>query len=837
MHEKQILTRWYAAFVLLLATGASVDGARAADTAKLSGVVFTLGADGMQVAWPNARITLTNLATRAAVSTVSGDTGEFLFADVPAGEYELTVALEGFEMETQKVMLPPKGDVHAEIMLRPRGVRERVTVGEQVQPEPAATQATSPTRLDLALKSAPLLNDQFQDVLPLLPGVVRGPDGLINIKGARVTQTGTLVNSTSVVDPATGDSAISLPIEAVNSVRVVANPFSAEYGRFTGGVVEVETRSGTDKWKFGVQNFLPRFRIRDGGINGIRAVTPRLSFSGPLAPGKAYIFQSLDYRFVRTRVPSLPAPVDETMLEAFDSYTQLDWNLNATNRLTMSLVIYPQNLGYVSLNTFNPQPVTPNLRQRGFFAAISERAIFGAGGFLDSSFSSKRFDAHTFAARFDPTGLTFFPDQNFGGWYNRQDRESWLHQASQTYNFPQWQAAGTHYFQVGYQFGHSSYDGTVENLPVTLLRTDGTLAEQITYGPGAPVEAKKNDFAVFVQDRWQIRPRFSLDWGLRLDREDLSGDVVNVAPRLAVVVAATSDNKTIVRAGGGVFYDKVPLNIKTFQAYPAQTATRFAADGMTVVSGPTPFTHRITTSDGKIRAPYSIAWNLQLDRELTRGLLMRLSYEQREVRRDFFTEPLEVPLAGIAEWQLRNDGQQRYHEYMWMLRWVANERSTLFLSYVRSRTTGELNDFEHFFSNFPDPIVRANQRGRMAHDAPNRVLFWGAVGLPWKLEFLPVLDIHDGFPFSALDNEWNYVGRRNEAGRFPWFFTLDFQLVRPIAIPFRGRKWNTKIGVKLFNVTNHFNPRDVQRNIFSPDFGTFYNSIERKVRFKFEVEY
>ena len=55
---------------------------------------------------------------------------------------------------------------------------------------------------------------------PLLyvPGVVRGPDGLLNVKGARASQSGFLVNSASVTDPVTGESAINLPLEAVQSV-------------------------------------------------------------------------------------------------------------------------------------------------------------------------------------------------------------------------------------------------------------------------------------------------------------------------------------------------------------------------------------------------------------------------------------------------------------------------------------------------------------------------------------------------------------------------------------------------------------------------------------------
>ena len=68
------------------------------------------------------------------------------------------------------------------------------------------------------------------------------------------------VNSANVTDPVTGEFAVSLPIEAVQSVQVLTNPYAAEYGKFTGGVTAVETRSGTDKFNIEAQSVFPRFR-------------------------------------------------------------------------------------------------------------------------------------------------------------------------------------------------------------------------------------------------------------------------------------------------------------------------------------------------------------------------------------------------------------------------------------------------------------------------------------------------------------------------------------------------------------------------------------------------
>ena len=72
------------------------------------------------------------------------------------------------------------------------------------------------------------------------------------------------------------------------------------------------------------------------------------------------------------------------------------------------------------------------------------------------------------------------------------------------------------------------------------------------------------------------------------------------------------------------------------------------------------------------------------------------------------------------------------------------------------------------------------------------------------------------------------------AGRFPQLFTLDVLVMKGLKIPLRGKKYKGRAGVTIFNITNHWNPRDVQNNIASSQFGTFFNSIGTSVRLKFE---
>ena len=68
-----------------------------------------------------------------------------------------------------------------------------------------------------------------------------------------------------------------------------------------------------------------------------------------------------------------------------------------------------------------------------------------------------------------------------------------------------------------------------------VLREDGTLSSAIAYDAALASRAATNELALFAQDNWQIHPRFTLDLGVRLDRDNLSAEPLNVSPRAGFV--------------------------------------------------------------------------------------------------------------------------------------------------------------------------------------------------------------------------------------------------------------------------------------------------------------
>ena len=767
------------------------------------------------------------------LETISDEQGEYSFNHLAAGEYKLTASSRGFKTAEYRVVLAIDATVDLDVSLEVG--RFETTVN--VSPDEDRINTTDTTVAGEVsanrLHNAPLINEKFQDALPLLPGVIRSADGALNIKGTRPDQGGILVSSLNVADPVTGDAAIDLPLEAVESVQVFSNPFSAEYGRFTGAVTAIETRSGSNEWRYLLTNVLVRPRFRDSHIYGVQSATPRLAFGGPIKKDKAFLFQSFEYRFVRSEVTSLPPAQRDSKLESFDSFTRLDFNLNATNRLTVSFSLFPQKRDAANLNTFTPLETSANIHQRGWFLAVNEQKTFANHALLQSSFSLKQFDVDVFGSSAAP--FVIAPRTQAGGWFNRQGRDSRRVQMLETLSLPERKFYGTHDLRFGFDISHTAFDGSDRSSAVRILRNNGTLSELIGFvGPGQ-LQRNNTELASFAQDTWQLKHKLTLDLGLRWDHDGI-GEDHNFAPRLGFALVPFSNDRTVIRGGVGLFYDKIPISVGIFEKYQQRLVTKFAADGVTIVDGPRLFQPVVSSND--YRSPSSVAATLQVDHELKR-LLLRIGYEERQTRRDFILDPLATGTL-----LLRNDGKSRYREFQLTGRLRLQEKHHIYVAYVRSSATGDLNVFNDYFGNLRNPVIRANERSLQPFNAPNRVIGWGDIALPKQITVSPVVDWHTGFPFSLIDEDQNFVGARNRAGRYPAFMSLDLQITKGLApkvpnwgfIPakFRGKKVPGRFGVKVFNLTNHWNPRDFQNNIDAPDFGTFYNSPHRGIRLKFE---
>jgi len=790
-------------------------------TGVVQGLVFITDADGGRSVVPATKITLDG---PAHIEAQSDNDGKFAFGTVPAGSYTINANTSGMAA-TQGVVVMAGAVSLVQLEMKLEAVTESTTVtastnSVDTKKEPSGTNTIG----ESAVHNMPNIDEQFQSLLPLIPGVVRGPNGLINMKGARASQNGSLVNSADVTDPATGTTAINIPIDVVSSVQVLSTPYDPEYGRFTGAVSNVETRPGDfNKFRVSAQNLVARLRRVDGSIMGIAAFTPRMTVSGPIVKDRVAFTESVEYRYERDPVDSLPPLQSYNRTESFDSYTQFDVNISPKQTLTASFAIFPQHLDYYGLNTFTPLPSTPDLDERGYQAYVQHRYLTDSNDLLTSQVSFRRFDADLAPNSNGPYQLLV--ETTEGGFFNHQDRNTTRTEWEELYRSHPHHFLGSHELDTGTDFAHSSYDGRQQFLPVQIIGVAGYPLEQIQFGPASQFSVDQNEIAWFVGDKWTVSNRLTLNLGLRFDRDSVT-DSVNTAPRAGFILALTGDGKTLLKGGAGFFYDRVPLNIPAFPFLPERTLSELNPAGEVVSS--TAYANVI--SDG-LRNPRSEVWNLEVDRQVTSNFLVRVAYQQRNTVHDLYLNPMASGATGILA--LSGVGSDFYKEFQVTGRYRVH-RSTLNASYVRSRAYGDLNDFNQFFGNDPQAVIQPNQRGRLNFDAPNRFLAWGEIAAPWKLTFAPVLDIHTGFPYSTIDQSREFVGPRNEL-RFPRFVSTDLQVWREIRLPIKEK--HARIGFGVFNVFNRANYRDVQNDIASNRFGELFNGIGRTFHGKFVLEF
>jgi hypothetical protein len=646
------------------------------------------------------------------------------------------------------------------------------------------------------------------------------------------------VNSADVTDPATGQFGLTVPIDSVEVVNVYQTPYLAEYGRFTAGLVSVETRRGGDKWKWELNDPFPDFRIRSWQLRGLKDATPRVNFEGPIIPGKLFISEGFEYEIRKTEVYTLPFPKNQKLEEGINSFSQLDWVVSDKQLMTATVHIAPQRLGNVNINYFNPEPTAPDASTHNYTGTLGHRwTLFG--GLLETTFSVTRFDASVWAK--GDAGLTFTPAGNFGNYFSAEGRTANRISGATTYSFEPLKAAGIHHLKIGSYFAQSDDSGEVHNYPISIQDMQGQLLERIAYSPGAPFSLSDFEYSVFVQDHWIITPKVAIDLGIRSESQEVS-DAFRLAPRIGIAWSPAPEAGTTIHAGFGWFYDRVPLNVYSFHNYPNQIITTYGPDGE-VLTGPDLYANTLgralkrfqlvfgAPADGNF-SPRSVTWSLQLEQPISKLLKLRAGYMQNDADGLVVLFPVPPdPATNVGAHLLSGAGEARYRQFEATARLRLNEGRQLYFSYVHSSGRGDLNDFGNYLGSFPQPIVRPNQFGNLPADLPNRFLAWGLVQLPKKFRIAPVVEYRNGFPYFETDAAQNYVGVPNEK-RFPNFFSVDSRFSKDFQV---NPKYAVRLSVSSFNLTNHFNPEAVHRNIADPAYGLFFGHRGRRFTADFDV--
>jgi Carboxypeptidase regulatory-like domain len=772
-------------------------------------------------------------------SAMTDAAGRATFSDVNPGHYELTAAKDGFEEAQQAAVdVAEPGPASIEFQMTPALARkESIQVTDTVAP---VEQGSSPaSELPPALvKQLPGRPPTVADALPLVPGVLRAPNGGLVMSAAGEHRSALIVNSADVTDPATGQFGLTVPIDSVEKLDVYQTPFLAEYGRFTAGLVSVETRRGGDKWKWELNDPFPDFRIRSYHLRGLADATPRVNVEGPIIPGKLYFSEGFEYEVRKTEVFELPFPYNQKKTEGVNSFAQFDWIASDKQTATATIHIAPQRLEYANLTYFNPLVTSPDANTNNYTVTLADRLMLW-GGLLENTLSATRFDARVWGQ--GNQDLTIAPGGNTGNYFAQQNRNASRLSWAPVMSFASVNWLGVHNLKAGAGLAESSDNGDVTEHPINILNGGNQLLQRITFSGGQPFRAWDTEYSVFGQDHWMVSPRLSVDLGLRAESQAVT-ESFRLAPRVGVAWNPFPGAGTVVRAGFGLFYDRVPLNVYAFSQYPSPVITTYGPNGeipgtpviyqnaLGMVTGKAPFVFQ-EQGPGNF-SPRSATGSFRIEQPLTPRLRLRVGYMQNESSGLVLMNPIApIQPGGTGTDLLTGTGHSRYHQFEVTARLRLRADRQLFFSYVRSRARGDLNDFASYLGTFPVPLIRPNEFGNLPTDMPNRFLAWGVLQLPKGFRVAPMIEYRNGFPYVVTDAAQQYVGVPN-LNRYPNFFSLDARFSKDIKV---SPKYTLRLSVSTYNLTDHYNPEAFHGNIADPAYGLFFGQRGRFYTGDFDV--
>ena len=595
----------------------------------------------------DAKVSVVNSATGASRDAITGADGAATFPGLSlTGTYKVTVTREGFgseersdltlrsgETATIKVTLLA-GSQNAEVTIygTAEGVRADPLIGlplrsEQINETPILGRKTT---------TLPLLNSAFRQG--------KGTGDLFVNQTYFITGAGSRRATTVTLDGANNDegwgrqtAVATIPLGAIQEIAILSNAFSAEYGWTSGPALNIVTKSGTNdvhgegivlirpgSWQaetFSTRDFCPRNVPTCVTPSTLQHINPvdvpdalqqySATIGGPIVRDRTFFFATADYTrqnrttFLSTSLPAFVLPADGN-LEYTGHYRQFLFNGRVDHKLTAN-----QNLAFrVNVDRFfddNPQDAVggtnaPSVARR--YARRSWTAQANHTLVINTRILNEARFAYLHA---DP--VTLWEAQNLSTTYTRsgavpftigQSRVSdlWSHQL-QFADTLSW-SVGKHYLRFGGSVIRHTSGGTGSEPGTAILGTftfkntttlpfgQLTLADVQNYTQ--PIDFGINSYdllqwlnTLFIQDSIHLRRDFTLDAGLRYDRQTLTDAKKNFAPRIGFGWHPGSNSRLAIRGGYAMYYTQIRANavagylvngldgLTTYTATPGQT--------------------------------------------------------------------------------------------------------------------------------------------------------------------------------------------------------------------------------------------------------------------------
>ena len=233
--------------------------------AGITGLISGLIADQSGAIVPGVGVVATNEETGVQSAAVSDNRGLYSFPALAVGTYDLTVSHPGFRDFVEKsIKIDANSAIRIDIKLELGAVTNTVTVNsEELRIETQSTQMGEVIEGD-QITSVPLNGRSYLDLLTLQPGVnpyqgnstTGGGEGVQSMNGGRPNSNGFMVNGADAEEKMQNAPGIVPNLDSIAEFRIITNNFNAEYGNYSGGQVNVVTKSGTNQYHGDVFDFL-----------------------------------------------------------------------------------------------------------------------------------------------------------------------------------------------------------------------------------------------------------------------------------------------------------------------------------------------------------------------------------------------------------------------------------------------------------------------------------------------------------------------------------------------------------------------------------------------------
>jgi outer membrane receptor protein involved in Fe transport len=605
--------------------------AQPAQTGTISGNVK----DATGGALPGVTVTITSQDRGFTRSTVTDETGRYVFPAVPIGPYAITATLQGFETATAADnLVEVEKTTSVSFDMRIGALTDTVTVvGETPIVDPSTVTAT--TRLSRDEFEKLPVGRSYQALTGAAPGVIG--TGNVNSSGALTSNNLYVIDAVDTTDPTTGTFGTNLNFEAIQEISVLTSAVGAEYGRAQGAIVNVITKSGTNRFEGSFKylfanddwNAQNKTVSETTGASLARVkfdqVNPIYSFAGggPLWRDHAFFFGTWELQENTTPQRQTAGAVPEDFQQVTESrFSNIRGTVQLAEGHTAWLKYYQSPTdGFVRDDYWGPggagdresltaqNQIAKNwgaqwsgvLRNNWSMeaAAATYSSVINVGtfeeGILDGApIFSLADNKYYNGATFD--GFVDRPRQQFNvasNWFLTTGTRS--HNVKVGYDFQNLES-GAQFDYPNRQFYYAeSYD------PATRTPTFGPNSSREDYDSGASISEGKIH-AVFARDKMELTDRFSLEAGLRWERQTGSSDVGSstvdtnvIAPRLSATYSLTPDGDRLVTGSYGRYYASIIQGFSDEFANVAQQTNydNYVWDGTSFV-----FQNRVQLSGG-----------------------------------------------------------------------------------------------------------------------------------------------------------------------------------------------------------------------------------------------